>query len=141
TGPGINPALTTGRLSSDNETLPDLGKAHRSPGIEVSFPISRTGELKFEASLTKGDGNQIASADTALFGTQFYKGDTLATQFQVERAKLYLDDLLFPHKFPVSKFRLKSLWEVQFVRIKSTIDAPLVKTGETGTGSRQIVLP
>lgn len=141
TGPGTNPSLTTGRAATDNETLSDLGKAHRSPGIELSIPISRTGELRFEGSITKGDGNQTASADTALFSTQFYKGDLLATQYQVERAKLYLDDLLYPHKFPVAKFRVKSLWEVQFVRIKSTIDAPLVLSGETSTGSRQLVFP
>jgi hypothetical protein len=141
TGPGTNPSLTTGRLARDYETLPDLGKAHRSPGVELSIPISRTGELRFEGSQTKGDGNQIASADTALFGTQFYKGDLLATQFQVTRAKLYLDDLLYPHKFPVSRFRIKSLWEVQFVKIKSTIDAPLVTSGQTSNGSLQILLP
>src|SRR5207302_1726455 len=81
------------------------------------------------------------SADTALWSTQFYKGDYLATQYQVQSGKLYLDDLLYPHKFPVAKFRLKSLWAVQFVKIKSTIDAPLVTTGETGSGSHQILLP
>jgi hypothetical protein len=33
------------------------------------------------------------------------------------------------------------LWEVQFVKIKSTIDAPLVTSGQTSNGSRQILLP
>jgi hypothetical protein len=141
TGPGTNPSLESGHLATDLETLKDLGKAHRTPGVEASIPISRTGALHFEYFRTKGDGNQTAAADTALFSTQFYKGDYLATQYQVQGAKLYLDDLLYPHKFPVARFRIKSLWEAQFVRIKSTIDAPLILSGETGTGSRQIVFP
>ncbi|HWF09945.1 MAG TPA: hypothetical protein VG297_15865 [Bryobacteraceae bacterium] len=142
TGAASNPGLITGRTAFDFETLSDLGKVRQStPVLELSIPITRTGELKFEGSITKGDGNQVASADTDLFATQFYKGDQLSTQYQITRAKLYLDDLLYPHKFPVAKFRVKSLWEVQFVKFKSTIDAPLVTAGETGQGTKQIVLP
>jgi hypothetical protein len=136
------PGLITGRTATDNETLSDLGKVKpATPLVELSFPISRTGELKFEGSLTKGDGTQTASADTALFSTQFLKGDTLSSQYQITRAKFYLDDLLFPHKFPVAKFRLKSLWGVEFVKVKSTIDAPNVTTGLTAQGTKQIFLP
>ncbi len=141
TGPGTNPALLTGRQALDFETLSDLGKVHSStPGIEVSFPISRTGSLHFEGFRARGTGNQIAPDTTDLFGTQFNEGDLLATQYKLTSVKFYLDDLLFPHKFPVAKFRLKSLWEVQYVKVSSSIDAPLV-TGETAFGSQQLVLP
>lgn len=142
TGASSNPGVFTGRAVPDLETLSDLGKVKQgSPMIELSIPITRTGELKFEGSITKGDGTQVATADTFLYGTQFYNGDTLSSQYQITRAKLYLDDLLFPHKFPVAKFRLKSLWEVQFVKMKTTIDAPLVTAGETATGTNQIIFP
>lgn len=141
TGPGTSPSIYAGRLALDNETLTDLGRAHRSPGVEASFPISRTGELRFEYDRISGDANQTAAVATDLFGTQFNQGDYLATQYKIQRGKLYLDDLLFPHKFPVAKFRLKSLWEVQWVQVKSTIDAPRVTAGETGSGTDQIVFP
>lgn len=142
TGASSDPGLITGRTALDFETLADLGKVRQAtPGLELSIPITRTGELKFEGSITKGDGNQVATADTDLFSTQFYNGDQLSTQYQITRAKLYLDDLLYPHKFPVAKFRVKSLWEVQFIKLKSTIDAPLVTAGETGQGTEQILLP
>src|SRR6185312_1446658 len=141
-GAATNPGIISGRAALDFETLSDMGKVRQStPLVELSIPITRTGELKFEGSITKGDGTQVASADTFLLGTQFYKGDTLSSQYQITHAKLYLDDLLFPHKFPVSKFRPKSLWELQFVKVKSTVDAPLVTAGETGQGTKQLVLP
>jgi len=141
TGPGTNPGVITGRIVRDNETLDDLGKAKRTPGVQISFPISRTGELKFEGFVTKGDGNAVAVNDPFLLGTQFTTGDKLVTQYSINSGKIYLDDLLFPHKFPVSKFRLKSLWEVQYVRIKPVIDLPPISTGTTATATKSLILP
>jgi len=143
--PVAQPNLYGGSQVFDYETLRNLGKVRSgSPGIEVSLPITRTGELHFEYFLAKGDGNQNAPAALDLFGTSFNQGDVLATQYQIQDSKIYLDDLLFPHKFPVAKFRLKSLWEFQYVHMKSTIDAPYVdSTGvqETAEGTKQIFLP
>lgn len=145
TGPGTEPALYTGRQAFDYETLTNLGKPHRSPGVEASLPITRTGELHLEYFRIAGDGNQIAPAATDVFGSANYsKGDYLATQYKVQSAKLYLDDLLFPHKFPVAKFRVKSLWEVQWVSGKATTDAPYLDAkgvSASASGSRQIIFP
>jgi hypothetical protein len=145
TGPGTEPSLYGGSQALDYETLKDLGRPHRSPGVEASIPITRTGEMKFEYFRTKGDGNQISPGSVDVFGTAPYtQGDYLATQYQLQSAKLYLDDLLFPHKFPVAKFRVKSLWEVEWVQIKATADAPYIDaTGVSAStsGTRQIISP
>jgi len=145
TGPGSEPGLHGGSQALDYETLPDLGKPHGSPGLEASLPITRTGELHFEYFRTKGDGNQTANGSVDVFGTAPYtQGDYLATQYQLQSAKLYLDDLLWPHKFPVSKFRVKSLWEVEWVQIKATTDAPYIDaTGVSAStsGTVQIIYP
>jgi hypothetical protein len=147
---GAQPSIFGGSQALDYETIKDIGKPKRSPGIEASYPITRTGELKLEYSRTKGDGNQNAPAALDLFTTGINQGDYLATQYQMQHAKLYLDDLLFPHKFPVAKFRVKSLWEVQWVQIKNSIDAPLVDAAgvtsgsgvtETATGTKNVILP
>jgi hypothetical protein len=144
TGPGTEPGYFGGSQAPDYETLTDWGKPHRTPGLEATFPITRTGELHFEYFRTKGDTNQNAPANLDIFGTSYNTGDYLATQYQLQNAKLYLDDLLFPHKFPVAKFRVKSLWEVEWVQIKGTIDAPYIDaTGvlASASASRQIILP
>jgi hypothetical protein len=141
TGPGEDPELLAGRDAVDNETYGNLGKPGHAGGVQVNFPITRTGELKFEGFQVKGNANQIAVNDPFLLGTQFSTGDLLSSSYKITAAKLYLDDLLFPHKFPVAKFRLKSLWEFQYVKINTTIDAPLVTAGLTATGSKQVILP
>lgn len=149
-GPGQQPSNRGGNQAFDYETLADWGKPHNTPGVEATFPITRTGELHFEYFQGKGDGNQVLGAPAVdIFGANYIQGDYLATQFQFKSAKLYLDDLLFPHKFPVAKFRIKSLWEVEWVHIKETIDAPILDATLAAQGlaadsanvSHQIILP
>ena len=139
------PNLVTGSTAPDNETLDNLGKARTaSEGIEISLPITRTGSLHFESLLAKGDGNQTNTVATDLFGNTYAAGTALVPQYQIFASKFYLDDLLFPHKFPVAKFRLKSLWEFQYIHAKSVIDAPALNTataGDTAVGTKQIFLP
>jgi len=139
------PNLVTGSQAPDNETLDNLGKARPvTGGVEISLPITRTGSLHFESLLAKGDGNQTNSVATDLFGNTYPAGTALVPQYSVFASKLYLDDLLFPHKFPVAKFRLKSLWEFQYIHMKSVIDAPALNTDSssaTAIGTKQIFLP
>lgn len=147
--PGNGPDLVGGKAATAFGTLDHLGKDHVTPGIEIAIPITRTGELHAEGFLSKGDGTQTAPADTTVFATTYNKGDFLSTAYQITSAKLYLDDLLYPYKFPVSKFRLKSLWEVQWLAVNSVIDAPLRgSTDSSGnplnnavSGSRTIIIP
>ena len=144
---GSGPDLNTGRGASDIETVPALGTPHQSFGAEIYFPISRTGELHLEGYLIKGTGNQFSKISTTPFSAVTYNpGDYLATQYQIKMAKFYLDDLLYPHKFPVSRFRVKSLWEVQYLNIGTTIGLPLMPVDTSGnsttsSGSRNIILP
>ena len=147
--PQPSPNLIGGKQAPDYETLDGLGNAKMGPGAEFYFPITRTGELHAIYFQTTGDGSQTATQAVDLFSNPFAQGDYLTTRYLIRGGKFYLDDLLYPHKFPVAKFRLKEMWEVTYVGIKSTISAPLAPTVDqngntvitTVDGSRQIVLP
>jgi hypothetical protein len=146
TGPGKPLDIDTGSQALDFETLHDLGKPRpTSPGIDASYPITRTGSLHFEIFQTKGDGNQLAPVYADIFSQGIEPGDSLATQYKILATKVYLDDLLFPHKFPVAKFRLKSLWEIQYVHAKATVDdlteGAEAQTPVTAIGTKQLILP
>src|SRR5579871_5276266 len=58
TGPGTNPGIFGGAQATTYSTLPDLGRPHRTPGFELFFPLSRTGELHVEVMRTSGSGNE-----------------------------------------------------------------------------------
>ena len=148
--PGNGPDIIGGKAATGFETLDSLGKDHNTPGIDVSVPVTRTAEIRFEGFLSKGDATQTAPAATTIFATAYVKGDFLNTQYQITAMKLSYDDLLYPFKFPVSRFRVKSLWEAQFISAQGTVDAPF-KANTTdssgnlisneGSGTRTIILP
>ena len=134
--PGAGPDIRGGKIATGYSTVDHLGKDHPiTPGIEFSMPITRTGLLHLEGFLNKGDGSQNATQETTPYGTQYLPGDYLSTQYQIRSAKVYYEDLLWPYKFPVSKFRVRSLWEFQWVGLTDTVDAPLktVATNSSGT--------
>jgi hypothetical protein len=141
------PSLYGGKAATTYETITDLGKPRKSPGIAISAPITRTGSLHLEAFRVSGTSNEYAPASTTVFGQLINPGDYLAISNKVSNVKFYLDDLLFPHKFPVSRFRLKSLWEVQYATMSTRVGAPLVPVntstgvGETASGSKSVFLP
>ena len=148
--PGSGPDIRGGKLASGYESVFGIGKYKPAAGAEISFPITRTGELHIEGFQSNGTGNQNLPRETTIYGTSYIKGDYLATQYKIRGGKLYLEDLLYPYKFPVSRFRLKSIWAVQFASIKSGIDAPLktITTDSNGnttqtlaSGTGQVILP
>lgn len=133
---------STAATDLEYETLTDIGKPRLAPGADASLPITRTGSLHLEIFRMEGTGNQNAPRATTVFTTAISQGDYLATEYKMTTAKLYLDDLLFPHKFPVERFRLKSLWEVQYVSFGTNINAPYVTTSiETASGTKSVILP
>lgn len=142
TGPGENTALLNGRLANDNTAVPDLGKSREAPGVEISMPVTRTGTLHLDGFQVHGTGNSNALADGTYWGTTpVKKGSYLANSYRLRGYKLYLDDLFFPHKFPVSKFRVKSMVGVQVMSINNRIDLPLASSLTFAVGSKTLILP
>jgi hypothetical protein len=140
---GTQPSLFTGKQALDYENLPNLGKPHQTPALQVSFPITRTGEIKVDAFLLKGTGNSVATVKTDPFylQTPFNPGDYIASQYQIKNVHIYLDDLLWPHKFPVSKFRLKSLWGLEWNAVHVNATSPLNQSPVIADNTMNIVQP
>ena len=142
TGPGENTGLLNGRLAVDNTQLVDLGKARQTPGVEISMPITRTGVVHFEGFQVHGTGNQNAPSDATYWATTpATKGTYLATGYRIRGPKLYLDDRFFPHKFPVGRFRVKSLIGMQVLQISNRIDEPFASSLTFALGSKTLFLP
>ena len=148
TVPGNGPDVRAGKVTTSYGTILGLGKEHMGPGVFVSMPVARTTEIRFEGFETKGAGNQkLPGPDPAVFGTQFNVGDYVSNSYRVVSGKLWADDLFWPHKFPVSKFRVKAIYGVRYLAVKGVMDAPLkipsgsTVAGVTASGNKQVVLP
>lgn len=126
------------------------GKPKRAPGAVIGIPAGRNNTLRFSYFRVQGDGNSTASANLTLFNTDFSPGDYLVTSYTLQNVKVSYDFLSYPYPANPARFRLKTLWEVQYTSIKNSIDAPLKPIqvdasgnpiSNTATGTRWFVYP
>ncbi len=118
------------------ETLNGIGQPYRiAPQIEIGIPVTRTGMLYLDVERLRGDGSQTLTQDSFIDSFNFNKGDVVASAYHIKTGRLYLDDLLFPHKFPVARLRFKSIWGVRYLGITQTVLSPTEDaiTGVPGT--------
>jgi hypothetical protein len=144
---GQQPDLKTGDNSAGQfEDILNIGKPGHSAGLYISYPITRTGTLKLEGFQMKGAGSQILPADSQPFSVQYNKGDIISSNYRVRGVKFWLDDLFWPHQYPVARFRLKAMYGLQYLQTRVNLDAPYKPTTSTFTtwttsGTKQSFLP
>src|SRR2546426_5546568 len=132
-----HPTLRSGKASTSTNAseLAYPGKSKPTPGIEVSLPGGRYNNLRLSYFRTQGNGNTSASHDLTFFSAGFSQGDLLATSYTLQNAKVSFDYLSYPVPPGNSRFRLKTLWEVQLTSIRSSIDAPLKSITTDSSGA------
>ncbi len=149
TANGSGPDLRGGTLAPDYETLDGVGKPKNGQAADFVIPISRTGAIHVEYARIQGTGSQTLQRNADLFSNQFYSGNYLANSYKLQTGKVYLDDLFWPHKFPVSRLRVKSLLGFEYLTVNTSINAPLAAQKDSfgnaistfAQGSRSIYLP
>ena len=126
------------------------GKPKRAPGAVLSIPAGRNNTVRVSYFRMQGDGNTISSANLTLFNTDYAPGDYLVTRYTLQNVKISYDFLSYPYPANPARFRFKTLWEVQYLNIGTSIDAPLkpVQTDASGNpisntanASRMLVYP
>src|SRR5215471_15560236 len=127
-----SPALRGGAAATGFENLNYPGNGKYTPGVSLSFPVSKTGMLNFSGFITKGSTSTTAAQALTLFGTRYASGDLVTANYTVRNLKLSLQDLFFP--FPRKegqRWRVKTLWEVQYASIITNPNAPLAPTTDS----------
>ena len=126
------------------------GKPKGTPGAVISVPAGRNNTVRVSYFHVQGNGNTTANRNLTLFNVDYAPGDYLVSSYTLQNVKVSFDYLSFPYPADPNRFRLKTLWEVQYINIKNSIDAPFktVTTDASGnpisntaTGSRSIIYP
>ncbi|HVW09153.1 MAG TPA: hypothetical protein VHC90_11260 [Bryobacteraceae bacterium] len=130
------------------ESLYNIGKPSRYVfEAEGGIPITRTGMLYAEFERFHGDSTQILTRSPYIDSIQFNTGDVMRSSFQFTTGRIYLDDLLFPHKFPVARLRFKSIWGIRYISAQNTVISPTeddvsgVPGSSFGVGTEYILYP
>jgi len=145
-----HPYTYGGATAFDYENYAYSGHGKYTPGAEISIPVSSTAMLNFSGFITKGTSSAVLSLPVDLFSTGYTAGELVTSSYTIRNYKASLADLLFP--FPRKedqRWRLKTLWEVQYVAIKTGFDAPYAPTVDdqgnqiitTAGGTRSAILP
>lgn len=86
--------------------------------------------LRFSYFEARNSGNTTAPVDLNIFAGDYDKDAYLATRYKLQNAKISFDYLSWPYPFAGRKFRIHTLWEVQFTNVKGSVDAPLKPVAE-----------
>jgi hypothetical protein len=141
--PDGQPLMRGGKESTNPpaQALDLPGKPKGTPGVILTFPTGRSNRLEVSAFETRGSGNTVAGRELTFFGETFDQGDLLTADYRVRNAKVSWNYLSYPYPPLDAKFRIKTLWEVQYTSIRSVITAPLSENMTQAKGSRSIIYP
>ena len=131
-----------GTTSTTASRIELQGKSKLARGLILSLPGGGHNAIRVSYFDTKASGNITAPSDLNLWSSGYSQGDYLATQYNLKSAKFSFEYLTWPYPVASRRFRLKTLWQVQFVKATSTFSAPLsADPTNVGTGSKTIILP
>lgn len=102
------------------------GKPKFAEGIEGGLAIGLHNALRFSYFQATAAGNFTNQTDLQLW-SQLYTAQTyLSTAYKLQNAKISFDYLTWPYPVESRKFRLKTLWQVQYTSMRTSFDAPLL---------------
>jgi hypothetical protein len=132
-------AVTPGQTTPGNLNFP--GSSPYALGVVLTFPTTHENSLEVSGFRIDGKGTTTEAQDLILFGNGFNQGDLLTTSYRVQNFKLSWNYLTYPYPSRGAKFRLKTLWEVQYVGISTVINAPNDINAIPTAGDKSIIFP
>lgn len=126
-----------------SENLPYPPANRRTPGAEITFPAGKFNRLEVSLFQVDGSGTSTAPINLTLFGTNIPAGEFLSTTYRVRNLKVSWNYLTWPSPPEDSKFRIKTLWEFQYTKVHTVVDAPYTTsiTFTPAVGDKSIFYP
>lgn len=140
-------AVLRGGAQSTNppaQALDYPAKPRQTPGIMLTVPTGHSNRIEVSAWETRGTGSVTASRDETFFGQDFTQGDLLSARYKIRNLKATWNYLSYPYPTLDSRFRVKTLWEVQYVAAYSTVIGPppdSATPGPVSTGKLTLIMP
>jgi hypothetical protein len=119
------------------------GKSKYGLGGIITIPTRSENSIQISYFRVTGSGFTTANKDIDLFTAGFLQGDEIFTSYKIENYKLSWNYLTFPHPSNGAMFRLKTLWEIQYLKVDSTLFPPIVDNNVPSPlpGAKSILYP
>lgn len=133
--PTNNPTLDKGRASgiTTSSLATFQGRPKLGESAEIGFALGLHNALVVSGFNTRSAGDFTSTTALTLWNQTYNPGVLISTNYQLQELKLSFEYLTWPYPVKSRHFRLKTLWQVQYLNINTGFDAPLLPiTGPSG---------
>ncbi len=129
--------MDKGKLSTftDPSKLQLAGTSKGAEGLEIGIAAGLHNSIRVSYFQSKISGQtKSPGTETVIFSQVYEPGNTLSTNAKMSVAKASFEYLTWP--FPVERrhFRFKTLYQMQYVQMKSVYDAPILSATPSTAG-------
>jgi hypothetical protein len=111
------------------------GTSKGQPGGEIGIAAGLHNSIRISYMFAKAAGTTTAPNDLVIFSQPYSKGDQLSTSYKLSNYKISYEYLTWPYPVESRHFRLKTLWQVQYITYRSNYDAPVKSNTPDSTGA------
>ena len=120
---------------TDPSKLQLAGKSKGAFGAEIGIAAGLHNSLRISYFFNKQSGTTTAPNDLVIFSQAYVKGDQLSTNGKLSDYKLSYEYLTWPYPVEGRHFRLKTLWQVQYITMRTVFDAPIKSATPDSSGA------
>jgi hypothetical protein len=100
------------------------GEPKAVEGVDFGMAVGLHNSLTVSYFTTRAAGDTTSNVDVVL-GTQLYSAGTLiSTDYKLSVIKMSFNYLTWPYPVESRKYRLHTLWQIQYVSMRNGFDAP-----------------
>jgi hypothetical protein len=128
--------LRNGKAAVVGDNPADLdfpSKNQASPGAIITLPAGKYNTLQISYFRARGAGSGPTPKAVKIYDQSYSAGDVLNTKYNLQSVKVSWDYLTFPVPPSENALRIKTLWQVQYVNLKTELDAPALDSDTTST--------
>jgi hypothetical protein len=133
--PTGSPIFDKGRASgiTSDSLITFQGRPKLGESAEIGFAMGLHNALVVSGFNTRAAGDFTSGSVLDLWNQTYDQGVLISTNYHLQDLKLSFEYLTWPYPVESRHFRLKTLWQVQYVNISTGFDAPLLPiTGPSG---------
>jgi hypothetical protein len=131
--PQQNPTFNKGHAAtftdSSQATLEGTPKYAESAEIGIALGLHNALHLSYFED--RASGNFTNGQELVIWNQTYPKGNYVSTNYRLQSAKATFDYLTWPYPVQTSRFRLRTMWGVQYTAIKTGFDLPLLPTTDS----------
>ncbi len=100
------------------------GNPKLSQGVDIGIALGLHNALKISYFEARAAGDETPNIQTYLWGLLYPNGTLLSTNYRLQDAKMSFDYLTWPYPVESRRFRLKTLYQVQYIVVRTGFDNP-----------------